>query len=147
MAGLEGLDLQSLGSGKDGGGRGGESNDGDFLGLNRGGLDPDSEFNLSQRNMGTIAGFAAHGMGPNTSMGVALEGNRRAARAEAFNTKLKEIELLSRIASNPNLTALLAPSNLAGGESAGYQAGEEREKTQGTPSSYSPQANNPPKAG
>jgi hypothetical protein len=140
MAGLDANTLQQLGQGKDGGGQ-----NGDFLGLGND-LDPQSEFDLSQRNMGTIAGFAAHGMGPNTSMGVALEGNKRAARAEAFNTKLKEIELLSRIASNPNLAAMMAPANLQGGETAGYEAGKAQRQQQGTPSSFSPQANKPPEA-
>jgi hypothetical protein len=141
MAGLDPNALQQLGAGKGGGG-----DNGDFLGLGND-LDPNSEYNLSQRNMATLAGFAAHGMGPNTSMGVAMEGNKRAARAEAFNTKLKEIELLSRLASNPNMMALMAPAELQGGETAGYKLGEERAKTQGTPSVYSPQSTQPPKAG
>ena len=51
------------------------------------GLDPMSDFERQQGQLKILSSFASHGMGPSTPMMVALAGNDRAARAEAYNRR------------------------------------------------------------
>lgn len=51
------------------------------------GLDPMSDFQRQQGQVGIMSSFASHGMGLSTPMMVALAGNDRAARAEAYNRR------------------------------------------------------------
>jgi hypothetical protein len=95
MAGMDPQALEQLvnelglGRGKDGGGMGGIG----------GGLDPLADYNLSQADLNTRAHFARLGMSPgNTSEMLAMQGNRRAARAEAFNNRSKQIDQLIKLA-------------------------------------------------
>lgn len=51
------------------------------------GLDPMSDFTRQQGQLRIASSFAGHGMGISTPMMVALAGNDRAARAEAWNRR------------------------------------------------------------
>jgi hypothetical protein len=166
MAGLDPQTLSSLSrtlqEGKGGGGQGygqadaggadpgadysapdgGGADDGDDTTTGRyAGLDPLSEYNAAQRDLGTLSHFAdmrGGGMGPSTSLGVALQGNRRAARAEAYTRKLQELELMTKLLGSAGGSNLLAASMGPGGYGPGWKHGETLTQQQGNPTSYTP---------
>lgn len=137
MAGIDPETLQTLleaGEGKGGGGQGGgmRGHEGGGGGGGGGeGFDPQTEFDLSQANLATADHFAGRGMGPNTSAALTFSGNQRAARAEAYNNRLKEIETLAKLASSPALEKL--------GAEGGFEAGYKSPPPQTPESGFNPQ--------
>lgn len=106
-----------------GGGGGGDEGggDGDFGGGDGGGgLDPQSDFDLHERNLEATSHFARLGMGPSTSAAMTFAGNRRAARADAYNNEinrqLKELQLLQ------GYSKLAESFDTGGGFEAGYKS-------------------------
>lgn len=143
MAGIDPETIGQLleaGEGKPGGGRGGRQqglygSQDDQTAADSGRLDPQSEFDLYEANLNTRSRFAKTGMGfPNTSEQVQFQGNRRAALAEAYNNRERELDRaerredreLRRLQTYASLIKSGALEDLTG--ESGFQKGYEGEK-------------------
>jgi hypothetical protein len=138
--------LEATQGGKGGGGRHGRG-EGLYAGDSRGpggtGLDPQTEFDLHENNQAAASHFASlgrEGMGPNTSLAATFAGNRRAARAEAYNNRIREQEGQLRLLDHAEkLGYRLGPSGQLEKEESGFQAGYESPPASTPESGFNPQ--------
>jgi hypothetical protein len=145
MAGINPETIQMLleaRQGKGGGGYGGEQGlyAGDSRGPGGSGLDPQTEFDLHENNLAAQQHFSRLGMGPSTSLASTFAGNQRAARAEAYNNRIRGMQdQLKLLGEAEKLGYRIGPGGQLEKETSGFEAGYTAPPASTPESGFNPQ--------